>query len=498
MKHTSLLLLLILLQMLLVLPAVQAQTPDTSFTSRNRNTGPGVAGYFRSEGTDATVIFRQDGSGDLLHTFDNTTLRFRVFSNGDVRTNGVIESTVGGFKFPDGTTQASAASGLTLPFSQSVSSGLTAFDVTNNGNGSAGRFVSTNDPALLVETTGNTDGIDIDVGGDGLEISAGGEGVKVKSAGTIGIFVQSAGTLAGQFDGDVDINGTATVTGFKMPTGATNGHVFTSDGSGNASWQAAAGGLSLPFSQSISSSQTAFDVTNNGNGSAGRFVSTNDPALLIETTGSTDGIDIDAGDEGLEISAGGEGVKVKSAGTIGVFVQSAGSLAGRFDGNVTVNGTLSKTGGSFKIDHPLDPKNKYLYHSFVESPDMMNIYNGNATLDANGEAVVELPKWFEALNRDFRYQLTAVGAPGPSLHVAEEVQNNRFKIAGGQSGMKVSWQVTGIRKDAWAEKHRIPVEEWKPLEERGLYLHPEAFGQPKERRDVRALELREEEPDVQH
>jgi hypothetical protein len=146
-----------------------------------------------------------------------------------------------------------------------------------------------------------------------------------------------------------------------------------------------------------------------------------------------------------------------------------------------VNGTLSKAGGTFKIDHPLDPENKYLYHSFVESPDMMNVYNGNATLDANGEAWVDLPAYFEALNRDFRYQLTAIGGPGPNLYIAQEVQGNRFQIAGGAPGLRVSWQVTGIRQDAYANANPIVVEVEKPAEERGTYLHPEAFGQDRSR-----------------
>jgi len=143
---------------------------------------------------------------------------------------------------------------------------------------------------------------------------------------------------------------------------------------------------------------------------------------------------------------------------------------------VQVTGNLSKGGGSFKIDHPLDPQNQYLYHSFVESPDMMNVYNGNVTLDAQGEAWVELPAWFEALNRDYRYQLTCIGGFAP-VHVAQEIQNNRFQIAGGIPGLKVSWQVTGIRHDPYAEAHRIPVEEDKPAEERGTYLHAGAYGQ---------------------
>jgi hypothetical protein len=166
----------------------------------------------------------------------------------------------------------------------------------------------------------------------------------------------------------------------------------------------------------------------------------------------------------------------------GVVGSSTSGLAGHFFGNVTVTGTLAKGGGSFKIDHPLDPANKYLSHSFVESPDMMNIYNGNVTLDANGEAIVMLPDWFEALNRDFRYQLTALGAPGPNLYIAEEIVNGRFKISGGTSGGRVSWQVTGIRHDAFAEAHRIPIEEDKPAAERGHYLYPELYGQPADRR----------------
>lgn len=151
------------------------------------------------------------------------------------------------------------------------------------------------------------------------------------------------------------------------------------------------------------------------------------------------------------------------------------------NGDLYCSGTLSKAAGSFKIDHPLDPENKYLSHSFVESPDMMNIYNGNTILDYSGEAEIELPEWFEALNRDYRYQLTAINAPGPNLYVSEEVNGNQFRIAGGAAGMKVSWQVTGIRKDAYANNHRIKVEEYKDSSEIGRFLHPEEYGVSKEK-----------------
>lgn len=150
-------------------------------------------------------------------------------------------------------------------------------------------------------------------------------------------------------------------------------------------------------------------------------------------------------------------------------------------GEVYVHGVLKKYAGQFQIDHPLDPTHKYLNHAFVESPDMMNIYNGNVTLDAKGIAQVKLPDWFEALNQDFRYQLTAIGKPGPNLYVSREIVKNTFEIAGGHPGGKVSWQVTGVRHDVYANAHRMEVEEDKPAAEVGTYLTPELYGMGPER-----------------
>ena len=150
-----------------------------------------------------------------------------------------------------------------------------------------------------------------------------------------------------------------------------------------------------------------------------------------------------------------------------------------FNGDLEVTGTLSKGGGSFKIDHPLDPENKYLYHSFVESPDMMNIYNGNVVTDDDGRAWVRLPDYFEALNRDFRYQLTVLGQFAQAI-VEREIEDGRFQIRTDKPRVKVSWQVTGIRKDPWAERNRIPVEEDKLPDDQGKYLHPELYGRPAE------------------
>ncbi len=171
----------------------------------------------------------------------------------------------------------------------------------------------------------------------------------------------------------------------------------------------------------------------------------------------------------------GKGVEGFSTSGVGVRGGTSSGLAGQFAGNVQVSGSLSKAAGTFKIDHPLDPENKYLYHSFVESPDMMNIYRGRVVLDATGSALIAMPSYFEALNREFEYQLTCIGGYSP-VFVASEIAGNQFLVTGGRPGLVVSWQVTGIRRDAYAEKNRVVVEVEKVPEERGFYLHPEAFG----------------------
>lgn len=149
----------------------------------------------------------------------------------------------------------------------------------------------------------------------------------------------------------------------------------------------------------------------------------------------------------------------------------------KIDGDAEIVGAISKGSGTFKIDHPLDPANKFLYHSFVESPDMKNVYDGVVELGPDGSAVVELPDYFESLNVDFRYQLTCVGGWSP-VYVSREIAGNSFAIAGGKPGLKVSWQVTGVRNDPYARAHRVRPEVDKPAGQRGRYLYPSAYGLP--------------------
>ena len=216
-------------------------------------------------------------------------------------------------------------------------------------------------------------------------------------------------------------------------------------------------------------------------GNAKLEVNSDTRLVTLRTTNSSDAglgvVGVATGDD----STGIFGFVLTGSDAWGVWGQSTspGGEAGHFSGNVNVVGTLAKGAGSFKIDHPLDPQNKYLSHSFVESPDMMNVYNGNIVSDADGFATVQLPEWFEVLNREFRYQLTVI-ADGDQTDfvqamVAEEIENDQFRIRTSAPHTKVSWQVTGIRHDPYAEANRIPVEEMKPEKLRGLLPAPRSL-----------------------
>jgi len=201
---------------------------------------------------------------------------------------------------------------------------------------------------------------------------------------------------------------------------------------------------------------------------------------LVEPTGSSSYAGLQgACNGGTGINYGVIGDAIGSGLNYGVHGSAAGGAtnwAGWFNGDVNVTGTFYNPASALLLDHPLDPGEQYLRQPAVHSDEMKNIYDGVVALDSAGEAWVELPDWCEALNTEFRYQLTAIGAPGPNLYIADEVAGNRFRIAGGDSGMKVSWMLTGVRQDAHARANGILVEERKRAEDRGKYLHPEAHG----------------------
>ena len=198
------------------------------------------------------------------------------------------------------------------------------------------------------------------------------------------------------------------------------------------------------------------------------------------------------GDSSVMNGTGVYGVANNGSLAFGVWGASNTGYAGYFNGKVhvqgehSVSGTLTVSGDfsasgtkAFKIDHPLDPANQYLYHYAIEAPDVQNLYNGTSVLDAKGEAVVTLPDYFSAVNSgEFRYTLTAIGAPMPNLYIAQEVIGNTFKIAGGVPGKKVSWTVFAQRNDPWLRDHPATDVAGKPANEVGTYLYPQGYGQP--------------------
>jgi hypothetical protein len=163
-------------------------------------------------------------------------------------------------------------------------------------------------------------------------------------------------------------------------------------------------------------------------------------------------------------------------GSIGVFGHAPfPGWAGYFYGDLRVTGAVYQGIATAQIDNPTDPGNQLLNLGYLAASDHKTVQDGTVILDSSGEATVELPTWFNAMHEDFRYQLTPIGERA-DLYIAEEMNEGSFRIAGGYAAMKVSWQVTGVRRDPYALARPLIVEQLKQPNERGRLLHPEAYG----------------------
>jgi hypothetical protein len=418
-----------------VTPAAGPSLPVTGSGATGRITK--WAGFTSSSSVIGNSTIFEDKFGMVGIGTDTPTSRLTV--------TGLIESlgAGGGLKFPDGTIQTTSATGALFSISH---------DATLVGNGTVSLPLGVAVPLTLSGA----------VGFNGI--------INVTNTAEAGLGVRSVGSSSagGQAGFGVSAFGGANTTSLGgIGVRAEGGNSVSSFGGNGVT---ALGGAS-------NSSFGGWGVVASGgdstNGSGGIGAQTSGGNVLSGLGDGGTGISALGGDSNGGF--GGHGISASGgSGPLG------DGLAGKFNGDVEITGMLSKGGGSFKIDHPLDPENRYLYHSFVESPDMKNIYDGNVVTDANGEATVELPAYFQSLNRDFRYQLTVLGTFAQAI-VAEEIKGNRFLIRTSAPGVKVSWQVTGVRQDAWANKNRIKVEVEKTERERGYYAHPEAFDQPDER-----------------
>jgi hypothetical protein len=384
---------------------------------------------------------------------------------------------------------------------QSATINTTALFARNSGRGYAARFEAANPAShgvtIIAPAPGSYAALFVNntLSGGGLAISGTTAG---NGTGVSGSSVTGTGLYGTSGSGGIG------VYGYNETNEAIRGYSLTgkavyawANGAGTGLHAKSVTGIGASIESGVTSdSGYALNAVNTGGGHASHFSTGGVNAFAIWASNTGGGTAIlsqgNSGGQGMVgltdsgsgvlgmASTSGSGVYGESFTGYGVegFASGATAYAGYFTGKVNVTGNLTVVGTkSFRIDHPLDPLNKYLQHAAVESSDVKNMYDGVAVLDEAGEAWVTLPVWFEALNGEFRYQLTPMGAPFVP-YVAEELAGNRFKIAGGMAGRKVSWQVTGIRHDAYAAAHPMEVEPAKPATEQGKYLAPEAYGQP--------------------
>lgn len=457
-----------------------------------------------------------------------TTGRIAVWTAANVLGDSLLRQS-GALVIVDSGLQAQSAGGTGLQGSSTLRNGIGVSGLASNSTGAIGvRGESIGGVGVFGTTTGGTGVVGVSqkqagvFGYTGATIGTAGLYGTAAANGT-GVFGTVAGTGAGVRGQNNSSNGTGVsgeapngvgvlgtgVTGVRGTTPSTNANASGVEGTATATGSSAAATSAGVSGTNLGRGAGVRGNSDNGDGVLGLSKSTTAAGVHGANTfttgigvygetitgvgvyGTTSGGDAisglvlpgngtGTGVVGVNNNTNGTGVRGISSSGTGVFGSSQTGMAGAFSGNVQitgnlrVSGTVSKGGGTFEIDHPRDPRNKILTHSFVESPEMMNIYNGNATTDKHGVAVVSLPAYFSALNRDCRYQLTTIGSFARAI-VAQEVKGNRFTIRTDSPNVKVSWQVTGVRRDAWANANRFVPERDKGAD-RGTYLHPALFG----------------------
>jgi hypothetical protein len=405
-------------------------------------------------------------------TGSNTTQILNVTQNGA----GLAIVGTGGVS---GSSTASAGSGVTGTSTGTAGYGVYGSDTATFGNGYG--VYGTNNTEAGAGIEGYAANTTAGIGVEGESAGLYSIGVRGDSTGLYGVFGSASATSGATYGvyGTSASNSGAGVYG----TGAT-GVVGVSSGPGSGSGNP--GGNFAGYS-ALSGSNV------DGTSGVEAYGGNGDPSLTdaseagagITAVGGSGTSGSAAGGGGVGGSfAGGNCTNCGSAEGIVAVAGGAGANVGDaayFYGNVEIQGTLY--GGSteaVEMDDPQDPANKYLVHSSVESSEMKNIYDGTVTTDGQGHATVQLPEWFEVLNTDFRYQLTVIGQFAQAI-VAHEIEDNRFEIGTSVPYVKVSWQVTGVRQDAYAKAHPLVVEQEKDARLRGFYIHPDLYGAPPER-----------------
>jgi hypothetical protein len=336
----------------------------------------------------------------------------------------------------------------------------------------------------LTNATNTATGLNINHAGDGdgLTVSLTNTAATMNS---VGLFVNYAGTGAGVGGGG---------NGAEVLHSGTNGNavdVFMGSptagvGSSTSEYTAlSVSHMATGTSPTAGLSKSAISASNNSA----------DPTILVNNNGTEDGHGLNvfvtpvvAGNQAratysqAATAAGGAGIGVQGfGGDFGVIGSTnGGNNLGLFStSDFAANGTKA-----FLIDHPLDPANKTLRHFCIESNEVLNMYRGVVELGANGQAVIELPDYFDAININPSYQLTAIGTP-TQPYVLSEISNNQFVVSGAPN-TKVSWTVHAQRNDPTIQYFNSTIDNYttnvrmKRPHEVGKYFTPEAYGQSKE------------------
>jgi hypothetical protein len=221
-------------------------------------------------------------------------------------------------------------------------------------------------------------------------------------------------------------------------------------------------------------------TSTNGTTYAGYFKGVSNLAIAVrgEVTSPTGlnygGFFTTASDSGRGVSTGVSATTGVNYGLYGWTNSAAGF--GVFSGGNT-GATGSK---SFRIDHPLDPENKYLLHYATESPTPQNFYVGNVVTDTQGYAWVTLPDYFSEINKNFKYQLTIVDDRDSDgfvmVKVSKKIRDGRFQIRTSVPNVEVSWRVDADRNDLYMRNRPAKDVVDKSDIERGTYQHPEFYG----------------------
>lgn len=461
---------------------VTADLTNVTGTTYTGGTGIGISGStITNTAPDQTVSITGGGSTTVTGTYPNFTV-----SSTDNQTLG------------SNATSITLTNGGSVPFST-----VNANDWHINGNAgtnAATNFLGTTDNVAVIFRSNNNERMRIANGGAVMVNTTTAAGVfTVAAAGTDNSIVGIAtngdavtgqtnfATRFGVSARNIHATGTGIIASGNNQTAnfltTGSGGAFTGeDGSySKAATTAGTGVIGLGNNLTTSTTMTT--------GSGGAFTG-NDGAYGKGVTATGTGI-VGAGNNVTQYftqtSGGGGAFTGTVNGAYGKATNTSGQSRGLI-GDGTEFGVVSvgNFGGTaakyFIIDHPLDPENKILRHSCIESPEILNIYRGNVILDADGNGIVELPNYFTAININYSYLLTPIGAPSVT-YISEEINNNGvFKISGGNPNQKISWSVYSERNDK-AINHDPMTKEMeinKTGNQIGKYLAPEAYGKSKE------------------